>query len=157
MRLIDVSMRRSSLEFDPLGAYRSSNTSLTEANNPCEAHVHQQWRLLLMRKKPEELDRAFIDLFEQADFFWTGELFVACRPLHRVPERPRRERCEFHWIVPLDAFFGSKFQPDCRIVARFRHSPMKRKKLLRTHPYPVCLEQPYRKTCSPQYGIRREA
>jgi hypothetical protein len=60
-----------------------------------------------MREKPEELDCAFIVAFNQADFFWTRELFVACRPLHRVPERPRRKRCEFHWIITLDALFGS--------------------------------------------------
>ena len=60
-----------------------------------------------MREKPEELDCAFIAPFDQTDFFWTRELFVACRPLHRVPERARRKRREFHWIIALDALFGT--------------------------------------------------
>ena len=68
MRLIDASMLRTSLELDPFGAYRSSSTSLTEANNPCEAYVYQQGRFLLMREKPEELDCAVIATFDQAIF-----------------------------------------------------------------------------------------
>ena len=38
-----------------------------------------------MREKPEELDRAFIAPFDQTDFFWTRELFVARRPLRPRP------------------------------------------------------------------------
>jgi hypothetical protein len=90
-----------------------------------------------MHEKPEELDCAFIAPFNHADFFWTRELFIARRPLHRVPEGPRREGCEFHWIIALDTLFGSEFQADRRIVACFRNSLMKRKKLLGADQYPV--------------------
>lgn len=110
-----------------------------------------------MREKPAELDRAFISSFDQTDFFWTRELLVTRRPLHRVPERPRRKRREFHRIIALDALFGSQLEANSSIVARFRNSPMKCKKLLGAHQYPVQLEQPYRQTCSPQDGIWRKA
>src|SRR5947209_9947674 len=62
MRPIDVAMRRSSLEVDPLRAYRSSSASLSKANNPCEAHVYQQWRLLLMRERPEQEPPLLVDV-----------------------------------------------------------------------------------------------
>jgi hypothetical protein len=90
-----------------------------------------------MREKPEELDRAFIAPFDQTDFFWTRESFIARRPLHRIAERPRRKRCEFHRIIAFDALFGSELQADSRIAACFGNSPVKRNKLLGAHQYPV--------------------
>ena len=65
------------MQLDPLRVYRPSSTSLTQSENPCEAHIYQQRRLLLMRQQPKEPDREFVASFEQADFFWTRELFIA--------------------------------------------------------------------------------
>src|SRR5205085_11663906 len=90
IRLIDFPIGRRPLQLDPLRVYRLSSTSLTQRDNPCEAHIYQQRRLLLMRQQPEEPDREFVAPFEQTDFLWTSELFIARRPLYCVPERPRR-------------------------------------------------------------------
>jgi len=67
-----------------------SNAPVRHADDPCETHVHQQRRLLLMREKPDELDSGFIAPFDYTDFFWTGELFVARQTL----TASRRERAE---------------------------------------------------------------
>ena len=87
-------MRGCSLKLDSLGLERSTRASLTESNNPCKADVYEQRRLLLMGEKPDELDRVFIASFDETDFLWTSELFVAGQPLDRIPERPRGERSE---------------------------------------------------------------
>jgi len=39
-----------------------------------------------MGEKPDELDRVFIAPFDETDFLWTSELFVARQPLDRIPE-----------------------------------------------------------------------
>jgi hypothetical protein len=79
---------------------------VTDANNLCEAHVYQQRWLLLMREKPDELDRAFIPPFDDTNFLWTRELFVARQPFDRVPKRPCGKRGEFNLVVALDAILG---------------------------------------------------
>ena len=38
-----------------------------------------------MGEKPDELDRAFITPFDETDFLWTSELFVARQPLDATP------------------------------------------------------------------------
>src|SRR5438034_11829925 len=75
--------------------------------------------------KPDELDRAFIPPFDDTDFLWTGELFVARQPFDRVPKRPRGKRGEFNRVVALDAILGPQFQAKTRIVAGFRNSSVK--------------------------------
>jgi hypothetical protein len=77
MRFVHLSMRGCSLKLDPVGMEQSPSTSLREGDNPCEAHVYQQGGLLLMREKPDELDRAFVAPFDETNFLRTGELFVA--------------------------------------------------------------------------------
>src|SRR5207244_13528629 len=99
----------------------------------CEEHVYQQRWLLLKREKTEELDRAFIPPFDDTDFRWTGELFVARQPFDRVPKRPRGKRGEFNRVVALDAILGPQFQAKTRIVAGFRNSSVKGEELLGAH------------------------
>jgi hypothetical protein len=123
-------MRGCSLKLDSLGMKRPSRAPLTESNNPCKADVHQQRRSLLVREKPDELDRAFIASFDETDFLWTSELFVARQPLDRIPERPRGERSELHGIVALDALFVPELQAKRRIVAGFRYSTVQSEKFL---------------------------
>ena len=109
-----------------------------------------------MGEKPEELDRAFIAPFDETDFLWTRELFVARRSARPLPERPRRKRCELHWIIALDALLGPELQADSRIVAGFRNSPVQRKKFLGADEDPVQLEQAYWQTCLAQDCVRRK-
>lgn len=59
-----------------------------------------------MREKPDELDRAFIVPFDETDFFWTSELFVARQSIHRVPERTRGKRGKFHRVIAFHALLG---------------------------------------------------
>src|SRR5437867_11794579 len=70
-----------------------------------------------MGEKPDELDRAFIAPFDETDFLWTSELFVARQPLDRIPERPRGERSELHGVIALDALLGPELQAKRRILA----------------------------------------
>lgn len=137
MRLVHLSIRGCSLKLDSVRMERSSSTSLSKGDNPCEAHVYQQGGLLLMREKPDELDRAFLATFDETDFLWTRELFVARQSTHRVPERTRGERGKFHRVIALDALLGSELQAKCRIVAGFRYSLVQSEEFLGAHQYPV--------------------
>jgi hypothetical protein len=58
MCLVHFSIRGSSLKLYPLRIQWSSGASVADPNNPSEAQVYQQRRLLLMRQEPDELDRA---------------------------------------------------------------------------------------------------
>jgi hypothetical protein len=157
MRLVHFSMRGCSLKLDSLGRKRSSRASLTEGNNPCKADVYQQRRLLLMGEKPDELDRAFIAPFDETDFLWTSELFVARQPLYRIPERPRGERSEFHGVIALDALLGPELQAQLRIVAGFRYSPVESEKFLGADEDLVQVEQGSWQTCLAQNCLQRKA
>ena len=86
-----------------------------------------------MGEKPDELDRAFIAPFDETDFLWTSELFVARQPLDSVPKRPRGECGDFNRVVALEALLGSQLQAKAGIVGGFSNSPVKREKLLGAH------------------------
>ena len=90
-----------------------------------------------MGEKPDELDRAFIAPFDETDFLWTSELFVARQPLDRIPERPRGERSELHGVIALDALLGPELQAKTRILAGLRNSPVQSEEFLRAHQNPV--------------------
>ena len=94
-----------------------------------------------MGEKPDELDRAFIAPFDETDFLWTSELFVARQPLDRISERARRERGELHGVIALDALLGPELQAKGRIVAGFRYSPVQSEKFLGGDEDPVQVEQ----------------
>ena len=94
-----------------------------------------------MGKKPDELGRAFIVPFDETDFLWTSELFVARQPLDRIPERPRGERSELHGVIALDALLGPELQAKRGIVAGFGYSPVQSEKFLGADEDPVKVEQ----------------
>ena len=94
-----------------------------------------------MGEKPDELDRAFIAPFDETNFLWTSELFVAHQPLNRIPKRPRGERSELHGVVALDTLLGPELQAERRIVADFRYSPVQSEKFLGADEDPVQVEQ----------------
>ena len=81
MRFVNFSVYWNSLELHSFRTQRPSSASAGDGNDPCETHVNQERRLLFVREKPDELDRAFISSFNQPDFLWTGQLFVAREPL----------------------------------------------------------------------------
>src|SRR2546425_1527191 len=110
-----------------------------------------------MREKPNELDRAFVPPFDETDFLWTGELFIARQPLYRVTKRPGGERGDLNRVVALDALLGPQLQAKARIVAGFRNSSVKREKLLGAHQDLLLVEQPHRQTSLPQQCLRRKA
>ena len=109
-----------------------------------------------MRQQPEELNRAFITAFDETDFLWTSELFVARQPLDRIPERPRGERSEFHGVIALDAILGAELQAKRRIVAGFRYSPVQSEKFLGADEDPVHVEQGSWQTRLAQNCLRRK-
>src|SRR5258708_32551039 len=129
MRFVHSSLHWSSLKPHPPGTQRTPNAALRHRDDPGKTHVHQQRRLLLVRKKPEELDGEFIPPFDYADFLWTSELFVARHSLDSVPKRPRGDRSNLYRIVPLKALLFPQLQPNGRIVADFGNSSVQRKKL----------------------------
>src|SRR5260370_19420808 len=110
-----------------------------------------------MREKPNELPRAFISPFNQTDFLWTGELFVARQPLYRIPKRPGGERGDFNRVVMLDTLLSPHLQAKARIVAGFRNPSVKREELLSAHQNLLLVEQPHRQTSLPQHRLRRKA
>src|SRR6266481_4064689 len=110
-----------------------------------------------MREKPDELNRAFISPFNQTDFLWTGELFVAREPLYRIPKRPGGERGDFNRVVMLDTLLRPHLQAKARIVAGFRNPAVKREELLGAHQNLLLVEQPHRQTSLPQHHLGRKA
>ncbi len=109
-----------------------------------------------MGEKPDELNRTFIAPFDETDFLWTSELFVARQPLDRIPERPRGERSELHGVIALDALLGPELQAQRRIVAGFRYSPVQSEKFLGADKDPVQIEQASWQTCLAQNRLRRK-
>ena len=109
-----------------------------------------------MGEKPDELDRAFIVPFDETDFLWTSELFVARQPLDRISERARRERGELHGVIALDALLGPELQAKRRIVAGFRYSPVQSEKFLGADEDPVQVEQGSWQTRLAQNCLRRK-
>ena len=109
-----------------------------------------------MGEKPDELDRAFIVPFDETDFLWTSELFVARQPPDRVPERPRGECSELHGIIALDAILGPELQAKRRIIAGFRYSPVQSEKFLGADEDPVQVEQGSWQTRLAQNCLRRK-
>jgi hypothetical protein len=109
-----------------------------------------------MGEKPNELDSVFIAPFDETNFLWTSELFVARQPLDRISERPRRERSEFHGVIALDALLGPELQAKRRIVTGFRYSPVQCEKFLGADEGPVQVEQGYWQTRLAQNCLRRK-
>ena len=109
-----------------------------------------------MREKPDELDRAFIAPFDETDFLWTSELFVARQPLDCIPERPRGERSKLHGVIALHALLGPQLQAKPRIVASFRYSPVQSEKFLGADEDPVQVEQGSWQTRLAQNCLRRK-
>src|SRR6266481_2906257 len=110
-----------------------------------------------MREKPDELNRAFISPFNQTDFLWTGELFVAREPLYRIPKRPGGERGDFNRVVMLDTLLSPHLQAKARIVAGFRNPSVKREEFLGAHQNLLLVKQRHRETSLPQHRLRRKA
>jgi hypothetical protein len=107
-------------------------------------------------QKPDELDRVFIAPFDETNFLWTSELFVARQPLDRISERPRRERSEFHRVIALDAHLVPELEAKRRIGTRFRYSPVQCEKFLGADEDPVQFEQGYWQTRLAQNCLRRK-
>jgi hypothetical protein len=110
-----------------------------------------------MGEKPDELDRPFIAPFDETDFLWTSELFVARQPLDRIPERPRGERSELHGVIALDALLGPELQTKRRIVAGFRYSTVQSEKFLGADEDSLQLEQGSWQTRLAQDCVGRKA
>src|SRR5437667_10583506 len=110
-----------------------------------------------MREKPNELHCAFVSAFDQADFLWTGKLFVARQSLYGIPKRPGRERGDFDRVVMLDTLLSPQLQAKARIVAGFRNPAVKSKELLGAHQNLLLVEQPRRQASLSQYSLWRKA
>src|SRR5919108_4895545 len=110
-----------------------------------------------MRKKPDKMDSAFASALDEANFLRTSELFVAREPLNSVSKRTGRKRGDLNGIVALDASLGPQLQSKARIVASFRDSPIKGKKLPRAHQDFLLVEQSFRQTRLPQHCLGRKA
>lgn len=151
MGFIDVAVLRCSSKLKSLWVYGPPGASPPDANDPRKTDIHEQLRLLLVRKQPNKLDCAFVPAFDETNFFGTGELFVARHPLYGIAKRSCGERGDFDRVVTLDALLATQLQAETWIVAGFRNSSVKAEELLGAHQDFLLVEQSGRQTCLPQY------
>ena len=84
VRLVYFAVCRGPLEFHAPGIHGTAGAATPDPEDPGEANINQQTGLFPRRQQPEELDRAFIPAFGDADLFRAGELFVARHALQSI-------------------------------------------------------------------------